>query len=123
MELPQAFTINTDRNLIKQVLLNFIINSTEAGARNITIRFFAEDKTLVIEITDDGKGIDKEIEDKIFKPYFSTKTKGMGLGLHITLRVVKALGGELSLLDSSPGNTVFKISIPEPILTNGGKNG
>ena len=55
----------------------------------------------------------EEEKEKIYKPFFSTKIKGMGLGLHITLKLLRSLNGELDLLVSKPGKTVFTITIPE----------
>ncbi len=106
--------IGTDRNILKQILLNLIKNSIEGEAASITVTFKATGKELSMDIWDNGKGIDKDLAPSIFKPYISTKTKGMGLGLHISRRLVQALGGEIKSLSFEPGNTAFRVSLPEP---------
>ncbi len=105
-------TIRTDENLLKQILLNLAKNAMEAGAAEITILFTTQAGTLTLDICDNGKGIDNKVADSIFKPYFSTKTKGMGLGLHIVLRLVMAMQGEIRLLSHDSGNTRFQVRLP-----------
>lgn len=106
-------SVRTDKNLLKQVLLNLIKNALEADATRITVHLEATEERLTVEIIDNGKGIDEKIKPAIFKPYISSKTKGMGLGLHITRRLVQALNGEIELVSHSPGNTIFRITMPE----------
>lgn len=100
---------NTDRDLVKQVLLNMVKNGVEAGADHVELAFGVSKKRLILTIKDNGKGIDESTAATIFKPYMSTKTKGMGLGLHIVLKILKALNGNIQLVSRSPGNTVFQI--------------
>tara|TARA_R100001143_G_scaffold63570_1_gene72063 strand:+ start:20058 stop:23645 length:3588 start_codon:yes stop_codon:yes gene_type:complete len=78
----------------------------------LTVRTLQKDKSVNIEIEDNGPGISDEIKDKILQPFFTTKkgTAGTGLGLSITHDIVKAHGGELQL-KSNPGQTVFMITI------------
>lgn len=106
-------SFKTDQNLLKQILLNLIKNSVEADANIIEINISLKEKKLIIIIKDDGKGIDEKNRDTIFKPYFSIKTKGMGLGLHISLKLVKSLNGKIELISKSAGNTIFKITLPK----------
>lgn len=102
----------TDKNLLKQILLNLTKNSIEAGASEISIFFTPGNNTLTLLVKDNGKGIAEAVRASIFKPYISTKTKGMGLGLHITLRIIRALNGTIELVSHVPGNTVFKVILP-----------
>lgn len=111
--ISAPLTVNTDPNFLKQVLHNLVGNSAEAGAKTVTIECAVKDKELRIIVTDDGHGIDPEVREKVFRPYFSTKTRGMGLGLHITLRLIKSLGGSLELGSTSDSGTVFKVRLPE----------
>ena len=102
----------TDPDLLKQVLFNLIKNSLEAGAKSIKLAFSLDKSGLKIRLEDDGRGIPEKIAAKIFKPYVSSKTKGMGLGLHIVLKVLKALNGKIELVSGVSGDTVFEIKIP-----------
>lgn len=113
MESDNAGIFYTDRNLLKQVLLNLFKNALEAGASSIVISVTTGETGLILEVRDNGKGIDAGMRETIFKPYTSTKTKGMGLGLHITYRLVRALRGEIKIVESAPGLTVFRVTLPE----------
>jgi signal transduction histidine kinase len=111
-DLQGETSANTDENLLKQILLNLVKNSMEAGASRISVQMEAADNSLNLQVTDNGKGIDTGNKGSIFKPYISTKTKGMGLGLYITLRLVQAMKGEIQLNSHQPGNTRFQINLP-----------
>lgn len=114
VHVEKDILFNTDSDLLKQVLLNLVKNSMEAGAAVITLTIASDTKRLNFTITDNGRGLDEKTAADIFKPYVSTKTKGMGLGLHIVLKILKALDGDIRLVSRAPGNTTFKIEIPEP---------
>ncbi len=64
---------------------------------------------IILEIEDDGKGVDDEIKDKIFEPFFTTKSYGTGLGLAIAYRIIISFGGKLSVEKSSLGGAKFTI--------------
>ena len=68
-------------------------------------------KSAVIEIIDNGLGIPKELKEKIFEPNFTTKTKGMGLGLSIIKNLITNYKGTISF-KSKKGETVFTIKLP-----------
>jgi signal transduction histidine kinase len=78
----------------------------------LTVRTHQSEKTITIEIEDNGPGIPDEIKDKILQPFFTTKkgTQGTGLGLSITNDIVKAHGGSINI-HSNPGKTVFMITL------------
>ena len=104
-DLPK---VNLDASLFEQVMVNIIKNSAESIEQNgdITIR------TLLpagIEITDNGKGITKETEEKIFSPFFSTKPNGQGIGLIFIREVLSRHGCTFSLRTYADGLTRFRI--------------
>ncbi len=101
----------SDRELLTQILLNLINNAIEAKADRIEIELEEKEGNLELIIRDNGDEINEDIRGKIFKPYISSKTKGMGLGLHITLKLLKALNGTIQLVSRDKGNKVFKIKI------------
>ena len=107
-----------DSRRIQQVLVNLIMNSVHAvGNRgNIAINTRADKKHIFIEIDDDGPGIDKELLDKIFDPFFSTKEpgQGTGLGLSVSYGIVREHDGEIRV-QSNPGQgTLFTVILPIP---------
>jgi signal transduction histidine kinase len=108
----KGIVMQTDPNLLKQVLFNLVKNSLQAGAKKLELSFETVKKTLLIRLKDDGRGIPKEKAGDIFKPYVSTTPRGMGLGLHIALKILNALSGEIKLISGEPGATIFETRTP-----------
>ena len=69
-------------------------------------------RTIEIVISDTGKGIDKELMDKLFHPFFTTKPKGTGLGLAISKRLIEEHGGTISVQSTPGSGTTFTIKLP-----------
>ncbi|MEN8223540.1 MAG: HAMP domain-containing sensor histidine kinase [Acidobacteriota bacterium] len=105
----------TDRDLLVQILLNLIDNAVEAGADQISIYFTQKKNDLILNVLDNGDEIHPDRIDKIFKPYESSKSRGMGLGLHIVLKNVKALGGDIKVVSGESGNKNFEIILKEGV--------
>jgi PAS domain S-box-containing protein len=109
--------LNCQRVQLSQVLVILINNSIDAikelQNKWINIEIKNDDKNLIISIIDSGNGIDSSLEDKVFKPFFTTKNvgKGTGLGLSLAVRIIEAHRGEFSI-DKESINTKFDISIP-----------
>jgi signal transduction histidine kinase len=102
--------LESDPALLHSVFLNLLLNSKEAGADRVTITFKKKkNQDLEIFFQDNGKGIDVELKEKIWYPFFTTKEKGTGMGLAIIRKVVNTLKGEIFLAETGPGGTTFKI--------------
>jgi signal transduction histidine kinase len=71
-----------------------------------------EDQGIVLTFSDSGPGIAPEAKDKIFDPYFTTKSDGSGIGLSLSHRIVTDHGGSLTVADSELGGAEFRIEIP-----------
>ncbi|MCL2102673.1 MAG: ATP-binding protein [Syntrophorhabdaceae bacterium] len=112
-----------DPELLKQVLLNIVLNAVQAtsGEGRIEIDVINKGKDgVVIEVSDEGEGILKEDLDRIFDPFFSTKTNGTGLGLAIAFRIMEAHGGYIRA-QSTPGKgSVFSLHFPAAATLEGG---
>jgi signal transduction histidine kinase len=93
--------IKADKEKIKQIFSNFLLNSSEAGANKVNIKSYKNNDKIIFEIKDDGQGIADEIKDNIFKPFFSTKSYGTGLGLSISKRIVELHNGRIYLKDKN----------------------
>jgi len=106
--------INVDREQIDRVFLNVIINSIEAMPEGgtMTISTSIEKDLFVVKIQDTGEGIREEDIIKIFDPFFSTKSTGVGLGLSITYGIVVSHGGRIGVESIWKRGTVFTISLP-----------
>lgn len=99
--------ISLDREQMRRALHNIIKNSIEASERGRSIfvqtkRADKENRTVQIIIRDQGAGMTPEVLSKIFEPYFTTKNRGMGLGLSIVKRIIEDHNGEI-LFQSAPG--------------------
>jgi two-component system nitrogen regulation sensor histidine kinase GlnL len=113
--------ITGDRNSLKQVLLNLVKNASEAiekeGQVEVSTRWITEhklkgQKSMSIEIRDDGKGIPKESLEKIFSPFYTTKKEGSGLGLFLAYQIIAKHGGAI-FVDSELGEgTTIKLYLP-----------
>lgn len=103
-----------DSNLIKQAILNVIINAEQAmeNGGELMIRTSKDKNDIQIDITDTGTGIPKNIIDKIFQVYFSTKKTGTGLGLPTTKRIIEDHKGVISVYSEEGKGTRFSIRLP-----------
>jgi signal transduction histidine kinase len=104
-----------DRTNLIRIINNLVKNSIQATndilEPKILVQVKKINKSALIEITDNGLGIPKELKEKIFEPNFTTKTKGMGLGLSIIKNLITNYKGTISF-KSKKGETVFKIKLP-----------
>lgn len=110
-DLPPVYL---DREIFKQALLNLILNAEQAMPKGgeITIQATLSPETLTLNLIDTGKGISAEGLEKIFKPFYSTRPGGTGLGLPTTKKIIEAHGGTISV-QSEPGKgTKFSIRLP-----------
>ncbi len=109
--------IPLSRSLFEWVVENICKNAIDAmeGEGQITIRVFAQkNDEIVLDISDTGKGMSKSIQKTVFKPGYSTKARGWGLGLTLSRRIVEQYhGGRIFILASAPGKgTTFRIVLP-----------
>ena len=104
-----------DRTNLIRIINNLVKNSIQATndilEPKILVQIKKINKSAVIEIIDNGLGIPKELKEKIFEPNFTTKTKGMGLGLSIIKNLITNYKGTISF-KSKKGETVFTIKLP-----------
>ena len=119
LELPEApVEVAADENQLRQALLNLIRNAREAmaggGRLRIAVGRNDADGAALISVTDSGPGIAAENLPKIFDPFFSTKTKGTGLGLALVQQIAVEHGGraEVESAPASGGGTTFRLILP-----------
>ena len=112
-DLPKICAYGVELN---QVWTNLIVNAIEAMAEGgeLRIRTCQDPRDVVVEIQDNGAGIPPDVLPHIFEPFFTTKGvgEGTGLGLDISMRVVRKHRGEIRV-QSKPGATTFRVSIPK----------
>ncbi len=119
VDASPAATANVDRVLLRQALINLVDNAikfTPPGGQ-VSIRVSGVDGTSVIDVADTGPGIPKEARARIFDRFYRGDDEsgaGTGLGLSIAKGAVEANGGFLTLADSGPAGTTFRIALPRP---------
>lgn len=114
--LDQSLTdIDADGEMLKQVLLNLLINAVQSiparGEITISTQAIGQSKQQ-IKIQDNGCGISDEIKDKIFTPFYTTKSSGTGLGLSISQRIITSHDGDITLESQANQGTTFTIVLP-----------
>jgi PAS domain S-box-containing protein len=113
--LSPALPVYVDADLLKQAVLNIVINGVQAmGEAGGTLKITARktESAAVLEISDNGPGIPKEIQDKIFNLYFTTKKAGSGIGLAMTYRVLQLHNGALEFQTEANKGTTFRLQVP-----------
>jgi PAS domain S-box-containing protein len=104
--------VDVDEEQIIQALRNIFINAIEAGASNIAIKTRVKNSEVEIRITDDGCGVQPEDQKRIFEPFFTSKTKSLGMGLANTQKILMNHKGKISLDHTSTNGSTFNITIP-----------
>jgi len=99
---------------MKQVLINLLINAIEASpeGETVMINSYQKRKTLIIDVSDRGRGIAIDKKEEIFFPFFTTKKDGTGLGLPIVKKIVEAHQGYLEVLQNPEKGATFRVMIP-----------
>ena len=105
-----------DSNQMEQVIVNLLINAVQVlpdgGIIKVKSREYLEDEVITIEIEDNGPGMRKELLDRIFEPFFSTKANGTGLGLSLSYGIIKNHEGRITVDSSSDRGTKFLVELP-----------
>jgi signal transduction histidine kinase len=105
-----------DGSLIKQVVLNLLKNSIQAiaqqGRVNVRLRWDLLRNRVHLLVKDDGRGIEDEDLDRIFNPFFTTRTKGTGLGLSMVKKIVDAHGGSIEVESTVGEGSLFVVDLP-----------
>ncbi len=104
-----------DPSALSRILDNLVLNSIEAitDEGSVEVRLTLEDETLTIVVCDDGPGFDiSYLEEKLFRPFMSTKKNGLGVGLVLCKSLTEAHGGHISVSNLPTGGATVKVEIP-----------
>jgi signal transduction histidine kinase len=117
LEIRQALpSVEHDPNQINQVLLNLLLNAIQSmdkpGTIGVSVDKAEDEDCALITVADEGKGIAPEHLSNIFRPFFTTKGHGTGLGLSLAKRTVEAHGGSIQVSSDLGRGTTFIISLP-----------
>ena len=109
-------TINVDRDLMKQALLNLVLNGCQAmpSGGQLTVKPQTDGHHLNLEVSDQGVGIPPEARQKIFSLFYTTKPGGSGIGLAMAFRVLQLHNGFIDFTSEAHHGTTFRVSIPVP---------
>jgi len=110
-----ATTIQGDSQQLKQVFLNLFLNSIQAmnGNGKLNISTSKTDSNFTIEIQDNGSGMSKETRDRLYEPFYTTKSSGTGLGLSVVKGIIKEHGGEVNIQSIEGQGTIIGIQIAQ----------
>lgn len=113
---PGLSCVEGDPDQLKELFVNLVQNAIQAmpkgGELTIRIASQMDEKALRISVIDNGCGIRNEDLGKIFKPFFTTKHGGMGLGLSISMKILEGHGGELSVTSIEGKGSLFVVTLP-----------
>ena len=125
----QSKIVRIDETRFRQSLINLVVNAIQAAGQagpghvGVVTGVGKGDvgEIWMVDVVDDGPGVPAPIRARIFEPFFTTKggARGTGLGLPTARRTAEAHGGELVLLESAPGRTVFRMTIPVVAAASG----
>jgi PAS domain S-box-containing protein len=110
-DLPRAYM---DSGHLKQILTNLITNAYQAMGDGgvLSLRASTVDERVQLDVSDTGEGIPPENMKKIFEPLFTTKSRGIGLGLAICQKLIKANQGDISVTSEEGAGSTFRITMP-----------
>jgi signal transduction histidine kinase len=113
---PDLPEVDHDSDQIHQVLLNLLLNSVQAiqesGQVKVAVVAHNDDQEVLITVADTGRGIPPEALPNIFRPFFTTKGNGTGLGLSLAKRIVEDHHGRIEVQSSSAKGTTFSVTLP-----------
>jgi len=104
--------IEADISQLRRLFINLMRNSIQASSTEIIFKVISETDNYLVYISDNGEGISPEFKNRIFEENFTTKEKGMGIGLKLIKKYLEDINGQIILVESSPLGTTFRISIP-----------
>jgi signal transduction histidine kinase len=106
--------VRIDRDLVKQALLNIVVNAMQAMPEGGELRFESSvtEDTAEIRVSDTGPGIPPELREKIFRLYYTTKKDGSGIGLAMTFRIVQLHDGTIDFTSEPGKGTTFLVRLP-----------
>jgi PAS domain S-box-containing protein len=113
---PEPLMVRVDPDLIKQAILNLVLNGVQAMAQGgtLTISGGRDDENVLIEVRDQGVGISPDVQEKIFELYFTTKKGGSGIGLAQTYQIMQWHYGSVEFDSIVGAGTTFRLRLPAP---------
>ncbi|MBN1587985.1 MAG: HAMP domain-containing histidine kinase [Pirellulales bacterium] len=118
VDVPGSQTLWADRDMIRQALVNLMLNAVdtmpEGGTLTITSAW--TDRGLELEVADTGPGLSEATRDRMFEPFFRSKSVGTGLGLALVHHMIEAHGGHITAVNCPDGGAAFTLCIPQQVM-------
>ncbi len=113
-DLSETESLMTDRQALCGAMLNLLENAMQASSPGdqIILKSDVENENIVLSVHDDGPGIDAALQERLFEPFFTTRSEGTGLGLAIVRGVIQSMGGSVQINSSPDTGTEFVIRLP-----------
>lgn len=114
VDIPEDITIRGNSSKFKQAFINIVKNSIEALGEEglVHIRCYRQQDQVFIHVVDNGEGMEPDVLARLGEPYFSNKTKGTGLGLMVTFRIIEAMNGDIYFTSKKGVGTDAVITLP-----------
>lgn len=115
----ESIIMNLDKLQVTRIVTNLIKNAIQATEKTeqpvVLVQIQDQEKEALIVVTDNGKGIEEALKEKVFEPKFTTKTSGMGLGLPMIKNIIEAYDGTISFTSEAGKGTVFTVTLPKDL--------
>lgn len=115
--VKSGLKVMADEQMLRQTVFNLVMNAIQAVSPNSSVEIqgrSAETSEIILEVRDDGPGVPAENRQEIFKPYFTTRADGTGLGLAVVHQIVLAHGWDIECVPNSPRGTCMRIRHIKP---------
>ncbi|MCE9637942.1 MAG: hypothetical protein K8T90_19755 [Planctomycetes bacterium] len=113
-DIPPGLAAQADGDLLRQVLLNVVLNALQSQPRGgrVVVTAARDAKSVAIDVTDAGGGVPEALRKTLFDPYVSGREGGTGLGLAVAARLVETMSGAITLATTGPHGSTFRITLP-----------
>ena len=113
-QAPDLAEIEHDSDQIHQVVLNLLLNAVQAieGPGMVTVTIGSREDCAVVTVSDTGCGMTEQQQAQIFRPFFTTRSNGTGLGLSLVHRIVEEHGGHIEVTSDLGEGSTFEVQLP-----------
>ncbi|CAN5494361.1 hypothetical protein BH09MYX1_BH09MYX1_41630 [soil metagenome] len=114
IEVASALAIRCDEHLMRQAIVNLVTNALQAAGRRGPVRVHVHvvGDTAIVAVANEGQGVAPELATDVFRPFFTTRATGTGLGLSVVRKIVEAHGGTVELSETTGGGATFSLHLP-----------
>jgi signal transduction histidine kinase len=114
LQAPDLHDVEHDSDQIHQVVLNLLLNAVQAidGSGEVTVTIGSQDDNAVVTVSDTGRGMTEQQQSQIFRPFYTTRSNGTGLGLSLVNRIVEEHDGHIEVTSELGRGSTFTIQLP-----------